>query len=411
MTKPLLIAGACVRQHVESARRAGYEPLGVDLFADWDTLQTGPCIQARSLDEVPSILQKNPGPWCLAGGLESHLEQLFTPASLPEFLGPEPVVLRRVNDIREWDKLANDWGIQRPQVNFEPICPSGDWLRKPTVSSGGHGVQPAEPGEPRRCGEYFEARIEGASLSGLYLTSQAGTRLLGVTWQLTGKDFNLGKIPFAYAGSIGPLQLDEQLERQFEGLGRQIGEAASLLGIWGADFICSGNTIQLIDLNPRLTASTDLYEASPTFPSIVGLHLEACGAGSPNSPEILRAFNSPNHWGVATGKAIVYSHLDRPTTMDPSTHQWLVGDPASPRTFRFGDIPRTGTEILPHKPICTVYETVSHNGLQLRQTAAGIELPEQLRDLRQLLKKRADQLTGRLRPEDREAAGKRKSDS
>jgi predicted ATP-grasp superfamily ATP-dependent carboligase len=169
--------------------------------------------------------------------------------------------------------------------------------------------------------------------------------------------------------------------------------------------------IQLIDLNPRLTASTDLYEHSTDLPSIVGLHVEACEPTYRNPPKTPRPFATTNHWDLAAGKAIVYSPLDRPLTIAPSAHRWLAGDPASSRAFRLADIPRPGTEILPYQPICTVYETVSRNCLQLRKTAAGVELSEGIGELQTLLRKRADQITERLRSEDREASGKRISES
>ena len=77
MSNHLVIAGACVRQHVESARRAGLEPLGIDLFADWDTCQSAPCIRAQTLDEIAEIMDKHVRDhWVLTGGLEHAFLQV-----------------------------------------------------------------------------------------------------------------------------------------------------------------------------------------------------------------------------------------------------------------------------------------------------------------------------------------------
>ncbi|MCH2182894.1 MAG: hypothetical protein MK108_12895, partial [Mariniblastus sp.] len=221
MPNPLLIVGACVRQHVESARLAGLEPIGVDLFGDWDTRQAGRCIQVNSFEEVSAILSQTPGPWCLAGGLENHLDQLFTEETIRRFLGPKPQALRLANDIEQWKPLVQECGFQVPAVLLSPRCPPGDWICKPATASGGHGIQPATTGDRRSTGKYFQARVDGPSLSGLFTTSPAGSHLLGTTWQLLGRDLDSAAPPFAYAGSIGPLKLDVKLEAQLKNFGQQ----------------------------------------------------------------------------------------------------------------------------------------------------------------------------------------------
>ncbi|MCH2182849.1 MAG: ATP-grasp domain-containing protein, partial [Mariniblastus sp.] len=176
-----------------------------------------------------------------------------------------------------------------------------------------------------------------------------------------------------------------------------IGEVFGLRGVWGADFVCQGEELLLVDINPRLTASGDIYERSLQVDSLVALHLQACRATglAPDNQQLVG--DEAPHLGPAVGKAVVYSPFNRPLLIDPAVHELLTHDDRS-GPARLADIPHPGTRIRPHGPICTLYETVSDNHLHLRRTAKGFAASEAIIDLRRLLKQRTSQLLEQIAP-------------
>ena len=355
MSNHLVIAGACVRQHIESARRAGFEPLGIDLYADWDTCQVAPCLQAQCLDEIPEILDKHVREhWVLTGGLEHTFTRMGSDPLPDGFLGPDLKALHLTSNPHTINHLASAVRFDFPLTNSQAVCPAGDWIQKPKQSAGGLRIQRAQPGEPRRDGHYFQRWTPGTPLSGVFLSGALGTRLIGTTFQLLGQDLGQTKSPFAYAGSIGPVLLDPDLRNQIIEIGETIGTAFFMKGVWGVDFVFSNGTLHPLDINPRMTASCDILERSGQVSSITSLHANACHSftdGCRTNPEL----KPPP--AVTIAKAIAFSTSDRPLEITLDRHRQLLNLRGSKSPNPIADIPKPGTLIPPRGPICTLYET------------------------------------------------------
>lgn len=386
-----------MRQHLESARRAGFDPLGIDLFGDWDTRNAGPCIKANTLDEMPGILQQNVrDDWCLAGGLERHLDRLFNGDLESSFLGTAPDGLKLFTDIQRVTKTVVSNGFRFPTINFDPSCPPGRWIRKPLFASGGHGIEWARQGLRRSQHQYFQTWIAGKTISAAFVTDTRGTRLIGTTLQLSGRDLGTDNRPFAYAGSIGPLQLETERESQFLDFGRKIGQAISLRGIWGADFICRGDKVMVVDINPRLTASCDIYERAQPSQPIAGLHVQACRdqADFPWTPAT--ATGAPRDLALGIGKAIVFSPAKHPIKINIEDHQYLAECYQKAQPAKVADIPMPGTIIPANGPICTIYETISSPDFRPKSTTTEIDLPHDIKKMLNRLKQRASNICEQL---------------
>jgi predicted ATP-grasp superfamily ATP-dependent carboligase len=99
-------------------------------------------------------------------------------------------------------------GLPCPALRMGPrgLPRDGSWLVKPLASAGGRLIRPlfsASSPPPRPA--YYQERIEGTSLSAIFLGRGRGAGLLGVTRQLIGRP---GAV-FAYRGSIGPYPLSD----------------------------------------------------------------------------------------------------------------------------------------------------------------------------------------------------------
>lgn len=397
MPNHLVIVGACVRQHLESAQRAGFETLGIDLFGDWDTHNAGACIKANSLDEMPGILRQNVrDDWCLAGGLERHLDPLFSGDLDGCFLGPVPDAMKLISDIHRVAETVVSNGFRFPTINFDPSCPPGSWIRKPMVSSGGLGVEWARQGFTRSPHEYFQPWIAGKTISAVFVTDARGTRVMGTTLQLPGRDLGLENRPFAYAGSIGPLQLEPEWESQVLDFGRKIGQAISLRGVWGADFVCRGDEVMVVDINPRLTASCDIYERAQPGKSIAGLHVRACRDPADCQGTGTTATGVPEDLVTGIGKAVVFSPHNHPIKINPQDHDYLTDGYRRDRPPKVADIPMPGTIIPANGPICTIYETISSPDFRLKSTTTEIDLPHDIKKMLNRLKKRASNVCEQL---------------
>ncbi|MEM7786025.1 MAG: ATP-grasp domain-containing protein, partial [Planctomycetota bacterium] len=126
---------------------------------------------------------------------------------------------------------------------------------------------------------HFERYQEGDSIAATFATFRQQqsfeTRLIGVTQQLVGcPEVNASR--FQYCGSIGPLVSD--FDRTLEFLGQRISETFCFHGVWGLDAVVSRGQVVPVDVNPRPTASSELFQScfadlSQTIPNLLALHL------------------------------------------------------------------------------------------------------------------------------------------
>ena len=177
--------------------------------------------------------------------------------------------------------MLDDQGLPTPAVHSDAdaLCMDRLWLRKPRDSSGGHGVAFFNP---RTCNKdaprnsYYQQYITGPSLSGVFIAAHDGVKLLGVSRQLVGTPW-LGADSFSYAGSIGPMSLDAASKDNWLRIGEVLSQAFGLRGLFGVDAISSENAIYPVELNPRFTASVEIFERAFSRKTIRDHVLACCG--------------------------------------------------------------------------------------------------------------------------------------
>ena len=104
-------------------------------------------------------------------------------------------------------------------------------------------------------------------VSAVFLAAGGSAVLLGVTRQLVGCRW-AGATGFRYVGSIGPLEIDRGLRRQFQRIGDCLADAFDMCGLFGIDAIVSGTDVWTIEVNPRLTASVEILERATGLAAI-----------------------------------------------------------------------------------------------------------------------------------------------
>src|SRR6266481_3262332 len=96
----LIVLGASARAAAFSARRAGFQPYAIDLFADRDLAAICPAEKIRRYpyDFLVSLAAAPRAPWIYTGGLENFPRLVDLLATLRPLLGNPGSVLRQVRD-------------------------------------------------------------------------------------------------------------------------------------------------------------------------------------------------------------------------------------------------------------------------------------------------------------------------
>jgi predicted ATP-grasp superfamily ATP-dependent carboligase len=176
-----------------------------------------------------------------------------------------------------------------------------------------------------------------------------------MTKQLIGEPA-LHARPFQYCGSIGPLpDRPERPAGMAAEIGRAVAAQFNLRGLFGCDFIADGSTVWLAEVNPRYTASVEIYELAWGTPSL-RWHLAACGTSADDAGACATALNAElmhaKRSDHVAAKAILYAPCDFVApALSPFEFDARETHPLAPQ---LADIPRAGSYIAAGHPVCTV---------------------------------------------------------
>ncbi len=382
--KPVLIFGASARAAAQSAIRAGMRPICSDLFADLDLREMAEVLPAvRYPHDLPQIAERVPtGPWMYTGALENYPEIISAVSSQHRLWGNPVEVVDRVRDPFLVYALLHNAGLPAVDVRRQSKPPpaDGSWMIKPIRSAGGRGIRvwnEAAAGagaldEPH----YFQQKLDGTSISALFLATALRSRLVGITRQFVGTKM-LHAPRFGYCGSIGPLDLPTQIVRKIKRMGQELTDACRLRGLFGIDLVCDGKSARLTEVNPRYTASVEVLENALRLP-MLGWHGRTCEAfADPQAASRLDDQLSSlceqkqrDRFNRTAGKAILYAsrNLDIPqfdgSAIPPISGLWP----------HLADIPSPGSLILAGRPICTILAEGSCRRKCLKQLVETIRM-------------------------------------
>jgi uncharacterized protein len=356
---PLLLVGVSVRALAASAagsRLARSFPggfLALDYYGDADllSLRASRPIRVLSLERdcgrprtIPALVRAaSDQEWraCIyAGGLENRPTLLGRLEDQGAILGNGARVVAAVRDPGRFFRFLRAAGIPHPATFFGEGRLSRETgalcLWKSIRSGGGVRVRRALPGETRPRGFYRQVFLPGTPGSAAFVADGERAVLLGVTEQLAGRGV-LGAEGFRYAGNIaGPCDrlLPARGLRILEDAIVRIARRFRLRGLNGIDFVLNDGIPHVLEVNPRYTASMELFER-PGGRCLVDLHLDALERGGlPRGPLRMRRF---------LAKGILYA-TDRTV--------WRSSTALSGLDVR--DRPAEGETIETGRPICTL---------------------------------------------------------
>jgi uncharacterized protein len=234
-----------------------------------------------------------------------------------------------------------------PAVRSNPdgLPREGSWLVKPRRSAGGRNVRPLLTEVPRSSrGCYFQERIEGPSYSALVIAERDGARLIGVTQQLLGATDE----PFAYRGNIGPCPIAPALAAKLARLGQVLASAFGLVGWFGVDYVLCAGEPWPVEVNPRYTASVEIYELAAGR-SLLHEHRRACEGQSKSAQAPLWPSSARQ---PVIAKLIVYAPRAL-VVPDFAFGEHRALDPFALQPL--ADVPWPGTRFAPGDPVMTLF--------------------------------------------------------
>ncbi|NOS97566.1 MAG: ATP-grasp domain-containing protein [Methylotenera sp.] len=303
MCKKLIIAAASARGFAQAAATCGYSVITLDAFADADTrlvavqsfkIKMHESAQGFIVDEVDfkrvfSSISLDEVEGFLFGSLfDAAPDLLAWVAAQVRVLGNPPEVMRFTKSF-EFFGLLDELSIRHPEVMLIEKTPqpsfsrtresilnvsmgrddevnsaNENWLSKHLGGSGGTHIQCASQGGS---GDYSQRKIAGVPLSMLFVADGATAQLIGFNRQFTAPTT---KMPYRFAGAVSGVALQPNIHAVFEHAAQQLTSALHLRGINSLDAILNDETLYILELNPRLSATFQLY------PNLMHAHLQGC---------------------------------------------------------------------------------------------------------------------------------------
>jgi uncharacterized protein len=356
-----LVVAHSARLLAQSAARAGYPVCALDLFNDADTGRFAVASEAvRSRPgETPGFDPEDllwraarlcPPSRCLGfvygTGFEDDVETLKRLAVGRDLLGNPPELVARLKDPTHFFGLLDRLSIPHPPTQVpRPDAPRG-WLYKRRGASGGaHVVDASAAGGEAAAGDgYFQRRAAGQNLSVLFLADGRRAEVVGISRQLTRR---VGERRYTYAGAVGPIDLPASVSRGLLDALQAVVAHTGLVGCNSIDFLLTGSRPAVLEINPRPSATMDLYD-DDLPKGLFDAHLQACRGRLPGSP--LRGRTT-----LVRGHAIIYAGARLRIVPDAAFPGWC------------SDTPHPGATVAVDSPVCTVHASGSDVSAVMRQ--------------------------------------------
>ena len=339
--QPLLIAALSGRMLAASAHRAGCDAVVLDLFNDLDTRRYA--YQSRAVADgagefrISELLRgvtefyNSCSGIVVGSGFEDKPEILRELSQGRTFYGNSAEIVMLMKQPKRFFALLDSLGIPHPDVSLVPPEQTTGWLVKRIGASGGAHIQWVSDRVNSDENSYFQRYVRGRNMSILFAADGKQARILGVNEQWTVA-VN-GEPSFCYGGAISHVTLTPDIYRPIEEQLHRLVAASGLIGLNGMDFVVTQDGYFVLEINPRPTATVDLYDSD--WPQgLLAVHVRACCG---ELPQFL-----PEKQGVRA-HAIVYARRPISVSQECRFPEWC------------SDIPEAGASISLHAPICTVH--------------------------------------------------------
>ncbi|MEJ2115158.1 MAG: ATP-grasp domain-containing protein [Gammaproteobacteria bacterium] len=149
---------------------------------------------------------------------------------------------------------------------------SDRWLVKEAHSTGGVGVSFIKSEVDFSKNIYFQKKVDGINFSLTFLANGEDISELGFNtlWNESLSE----SVPYAYAGAINRVNLDIETQESALQYAKVITKEFGLIGLNSIDFIYADHVVYVLEVNPRIPATYELYETR--YGEIMQKHIDVC---------------------------------------------------------------------------------------------------------------------------------------
>lgn len=339
---PILVLSCSARPYVQALVQAGYPAIALDAFVDQETQQLALhcerlAMQAETWDSAALMCQLDalqhrfkPMGLVYGSGVEGQPPILQAIATRLPLLGNTAEVVAAVRSADFFQQLrALD--IPFPPTPPHPIS-GAQVLIKSWASSGGHSIRWASGDERLAAHEYFQQHMQGEVYGLLFAADGQDILAIGIHQQWPA---GTPSRPMRAGHIISQATLAPAQQAQIISMAQSLTQHYQLRGLNSLDVIVHQGQALCLELNPRLSASMDLYQ---TTPRLMSLHMAGLAGELPS--QIQQSSQS-------CGRSIVWAQ-----------YPWRAHAGEWPDWV--SDRPMAGSLIQAGEPICTI-QAVAEN--------------------------------------------------
>jgi uncharacterized protein len=329
----IIIAATSARAYAEHACAFGVDVVAIDAFADADLKSIASEVyQVKMQDwqidiedfkrQFLKINLANVQGFCYGSLFDAVPEMLNWVSTRVPIFGNSAETLKSAKSYRFFS-LLDRLHIGYPMVRLDCPKKTDGWLSKSLGGFGGTHVRYASQHDK---GDYFQQEIIGKPVSMLFVANGKEIQIIGFNQQLIAPTLQL---PYRYAGAVGSVKLPDSVMEVFCSAAEQLTNEMGLLGINSLDAVLREETLFILELNPRLSATFELY------PNLWDVHLQACNGIMTSLPK----------YNASRAKMTIFADADMEVKTDFAWPNWTVDLPSQ-------DL--ASNRILKDAPICTV---------------------------------------------------------
>lgn len=313
--------------------------VALDVFADADTQRAAQQVykigyansgfDARqfeaALDQIDTIDMFG---FAYGSGFEAQPDLLERIAKRLPLIGNSPEVVRKLKDARCFFGVLDRLAIPHPEVSFTSLANADGWICKEQGGSGGTHVLNACANQTVPKDQYYQRVIDGIPISMLFAANGTEIKVIGFNQQWAAP--TAGK-PYRYGGIVGHANLPLEIKQALQEAAHKITSAFGLRGLNSLDVIWQGDHYWVLEINPRLSSTLDLYQSEKS--NLFALHVQSVNGDLSHFPLISNRSKARN---------VLYASQDLVIRENIVWPEWTA------------DIPIALTAIAQQQPICTV---------------------------------------------------------
>ena len=377
-----------------AAKRAGYSVSAIDAFADKQTLTLADKVMvvaydkhgfnaAAMLSAVNAINVKQYVGFIYGSGFEAQPELLLKLAQIIPLIGNAASNVQAVKTTGFFAVL-DALNIKHPNI-YEALpvnainhgAENGSYLKKFAGGCGGTHISVAETEQKLASDHYFQQHISGLAVSLLFIADGKEIVVIGFNEQWLNPTKTM---PYRYGGAVGNIALPIEVQQQLIEAAQKITRQFGLTGLNSLDAIIQktalqGDIVYVLEINPRLSATVDLYEDL----NLIDAHVQTVLMHSLKDPKKYTETYTEKYSKLPASikaskqckaQAIVYAEFDMQLPTEFDWPDWVVDTPCKADGSHI--------KILATEPICTVnaHAKNADDAKQLAQSRVKILLAE-----------------------------------